>query len=124
MKTAALVGLAGAVGTLCRYFAGVSTQKLGLSRLPYATFAVNVLGAFFIGYLIALAARHGWSERTQSIIVTGFLGGFTTYSAFAYETVTLMQTRSTIAALCYVIATVFIAGIACFGGMLLARATG
>ena len=76
------LALAGALGTLARYGVGVvSTTALGASY-PYGTFFVNVAGSFLFGLLAGLPQM---STEGRIIVLTGFLGGFTTFSAFAAE---------------------------------------
>jgi CrcB protein len=83
--------LAGGLGCVARFLlAGVA--RSWSAAFPAGTLLVNVVGSFLIGLLmIALAGRFSQTPVLQSIIVTGFLGGFTTFSAFSYETVTLFQ---------------------------------
>ncbi len=120
MKTAIYIGFAGALGTICRYLVGVGFQRLGLTRPLYATFAVNILGAFLIGLCISLFVTNtDWSQRVGRVLTVGFLGGFTTYSAFAFETVLLFQNREAFAAIAYVGATLLVATAGCFAGTLL-----
>ena len=81
------LGLAGALGTLARYaFGVVATTAFGTSY-PYGTFLVNVLGSFLFGFLAGLPRI---STEWQIILLTGFLGGFTTFSAFAFENYQLL----------------------------------
>jgi len=84
----ALVMLGGAIGAAARYlvthFSSEATQHLGF---PYGTLLVNVIGSFFVGYVLTWSADHT-HDRWRLLAATGFCGGFTTFSAFAYETVT------------------------------------
>jgi CrcB protein len=117
------IALGGALGTMARFLTGLGLQRALGDRLPYATFAVNVLGSFIIGYTMAhFAARGALDSHVRGALTIGFLGGFTTYSSFAYETVSLLQAGRAAAAAGYVSLTLVLAGLACYGGMLLARA--
>lgn len=119
------IAVGGALGTLARYLAGEGARRALGDGWPYGTMLVNVLGSFIIGYaMIHFSARGQMGTDLRMAITIGFLGGFTTYSSFAYETVTLMQTERMTAAAGYVIGTLVVAGGACFLGMLAARATG
>lgn len=119
--TALYVALAGALGTLSRYGLGLLLARVPL-RFPLPTFAVNVLGAFAIGAAVEyLAGREGVSDGARVAVTVGFLGGFTTYSAFALETVTLLERRHVGAACAYVGLTLLVAGLACALGIGLVR---
>jgi len=79
-----LVMFGGALGSGARY--GVNLLA-GRTTFPWATLTVNVVGSFLMGALVTLAATRAWSNEARLLLTTGFLGGFTTYSAFSYETV-------------------------------------
>ena len=110
------VALGSALGGVGRY---------GLSRLwpwvpggwPTATMTVNLLGSFAIGLLsVVLSARAGGAETARLFWMTGVLGGFTTYSAFALETVTLAGAGEAMRAAAYVVVTVLPCLVAAFAG--------
>ena len=122
MKTALYIAAAGALGSVCRHLAGVGMQSLLGGRLPYGTFLVNVLGSFLIGFSMAIFAIRGQLDSQVRVALTvGFLGGFTTYSSFALETVQMAQNRQLAMAVLYVGATLGVAAAACVGGIALAR---
>lgn len=81
---------AGAVGSGCRYLVSVwSAQRLGVA-FPYGTFIVNASGCFLIAFILRLALGiSSFPETLRIALTTGFLGGFTTYSSFNYETTRL-----------------------------------
>jgi CrcB protein len=87
-----LIGLAGALGTLARYsLTGLAQRILG-SGFPYGTALVNMLGSFLFGVIWSLAeGRLALTSQTRTIILTGFMGAFTTFSTFMFETSGLMQ---------------------------------
>lgn len=76
-----LIGFAGALGTLFRYFLGIYLTSL------FPTFLINLIGAFLIGVIWGSAP----SLTTQKIIIIGFLGGFTTFSSLCFETFSLLK---------------------------------
>lgn len=119
--TALWVAIAGALGSLSRYAVGLAGQRYLGDRFPYGTLAVNLLGCFAIGIVMVLAEARQMDPRIRVAVVGGFLGGFTTYSAFAYETLALAERRSTAAAALYVTLTVAGCFLACGAGLLLAR---
>ncbi|HEU5059942.1 MAG TPA: fluoride efflux transporter CrcB [Kofleriaceae bacterium] len=119
--TALWVAVAGGAGTLARYAVGIAGQRMLGERFPWGTLAVNLLGCFAIGAVMVLAEARQLDPRVRVALVGGFLGGFTTYSAFAYETLALAERRSVALAGLYVGVTVAGCFLACGAGLLLAR---
>ena len=120
----ALVAVGGAAGTGLRYWINaVVPHWVGV---PVATLGINVVGAFLLGVLLELLAESsqdsGWSRRVRLGIGTGGLGGFTTYSALATDTVTLAATHPGWAA-GYALATVIIGAVASLAGIWVSRRT-
>ena len=108
MNSILLVALGGAVGSVARYGLGalVLRQTPGWS-FPLGTFLVNVLGCFVAGLLIGLAEQHDFlTAELRLLLFTGFLGGFTTFSAFGVETVALLQRGQLATAAAYVVLSV------------------
>lgn len=102
-----LVALGGAVGSVCRYLVGVGALRLMGPAFPWGTLAVNVAGSFAIGILAELiVARFGASTELRLLLITGFLGGFTTFSAFALDAVTLFERGASLAAATYLILSI------------------
>lgn len=110
------VALGSALGGVARY---------GIARLwpwvpggwPMATMTANTLGSFAIGLLsVVVAGRAGGAETARLFWMTGVLGGFTTYSAFALETVMLAGAGEAMRAAAYVVATVLVCLVAAFAG--------
>jgi CrcB protein len=90
-----LIGLAGALGTLSRYFVSVSAARLIGAGFPYGTLIVNVVGCFLIALVSQLAISTTLiSPNLRLILTTGFMGGLTTYSSFNYETTSLFRDRA------------------------------
>ncbi|WOV86365.1 CrcB family protein [Sporosarcina oncorhynchi] len=120
MKTELLVGLAGATGAICRI--AISELFTGVLTFPIATLAVNLCGTLLLCALSAGAIRKVSSNvGVQTAIMTGFLGSFTTFSAFSYETVTLFQQGAVWIAIFYSMASIF-GGLAIgFMGMTIGR---
>jgi CrcB protein len=85
------IGCAGALGALARYILGhLVSSRLGTS-FPYGTLIINVTGSLIIGFILALTSRHILNTEAQSIIATGFLGGYTTFSTMSWEGVQLAR---------------------------------
>lgn len=95
MTRVLLIGLAGALGTLSRYFVGVYAGRALGAGFPYGTLIVNVLGCFLIAVVSQLALSTTLISPTlRMTLTTGFMGGFTTYSSFNYETTNLLRERA------------------------------
>ncbi|MBN9033919.1 MAG: protein CrcB [Rhizobiales bacterium 63-7] len=113
-----LVAAGGAVGSVARYLVGVwSVRVLGLA-FPWGTLIVNLVGSFAIGLLAELIARRfNASMELRLLLVTGFLGGFTTFSAFSLDTIALYERGQVTTAAVYVLASVVLSLAATFAGM-------
>ena len=120
--TALAVAVAGAAGTLGRYGATLLGLRWFGPRFPWATLAINVVGAFAVGLVMAsFAARDLLDSRLRIALSAGFLGGFTTYSSFAFETVDLVERRGGALAVAYVAATLVLGIAGCGAGIWLGR---
>lgn len=101
-QTLAMVGFGGALGAMLRYLTGVLILRLvGHGPFPVAILTVNVIGSALMGLFVVAAAQRGLTPLSP-LIMTGFLGGFTTFSAFSLETVTLLERGAIGAAAGYV----------------------
>jgi CrcB protein len=116
-----LICLAGALGTGARYLIGVwASERLG-SGFPYGTLIVNVAGCFSIGAVLETALSAGFSPTLRLTLTSGFLGGLTTYSAFAFETVGLARSGAKSVALANFAVTSVAGLVAVVLGIMLAR---
>lgn len=113
-----LVGAGGALGSMLRYSA---TMLIG-REFPYGTLLVNVLGSLLMGMLAAWQPEK--LHPLRLLLGVGILGGFTTFSAFSLDTITLFQRGETLQAVAYVGASVFISLLALASGMLLMKGIG
>lgn len=96
MRAMLLVGIGGMGGAMLRYLTGALIAHSSLpSRFPWGTLAVNVLGCLLAGVAAALFERlSDWNTESRLLVITGVLGGFTTFSAFGLETLTLLRSGS------------------------------
>lgn len=107
MMTLMQVALGGAIGAAGRYLVGVAaTRVMGLG-FPWGTLAVNVLGSFLMGVLVVSLA-HKDATRLAPFLMTGVLGGFTTFSAFSLDTMAIFERGQHGLALFYVLASVLL----------------
>lgn len=115
------VALAGGLGSLARYAVGAALAS-PTQRWPWGTLAVNLIGAALIGVVVAICAARPDGARLRVYLATGFLGGFTTFSSLALETVTQLQRRAYGSAVAYVAVTVVAGVAACAAGLWLGEA--
>ena len=117
LKNILLVGFGGGLGSIFRYLIGL---LISYKHFPYATLTVNVVGSFFIGVAMAIISKQTQTvEHWHLILVTGFLGGFTTFSAFSWNSLQLIHQQQFIAAFIYVLSTFLLTFAAVFVGYLL-----
>lgn len=105
IPTVVQVALGGAIGASLRYGANVGIGRLLGAAFPWHTLAVNVIGSALMGGLMVLLAHRG-QQQLAPFLMTGILGGFTTFSAFSMDTISLAQRGETALAAGYVLASV------------------
>lgn len=113
------VGVGGALGAMSRY--GIMSL-IGITAFPYGTLIINVVGSFLLGALMEANALHlNLGMNAKAFLVVGFLGSFTTLSAFSMETILLIQKGELGKASVYICSTVAISLIAFVCGMMLLK---
>lgn len=95
IKQIVLVGLGGGIGSILRFLTSVLAAKYYSYSFPLPTFTVNIIGCFLIGLLIGVLGQNVQTDQNlKFLFITGFCGGYTTFSAFAAENITLMQNNN------------------------------
>ena len=115
------VALGGAIGATLRHLSGIAAVRLIGHGFPWGTLFVNVAGSLLMGLLVVALARHG-GTRFSPLLATGILGGFTTFSTFSLDTLTLYERGDAAAAGAYVVASLVLSLAAIAAGLWLARA--
>ncbi len=101
-----IAGLGGFAGTCGRYLTGVAGKKLCGDNYPVGTFAVNVIGCFIIGIFVGLWTRNEMSPLVNALLISGFCGGFTTFSSFSHDSFAMIQKGQWWKFICYIVPTV------------------
>ena len=121
LTTLTLVALGGALGASLRYLTGLGVLRLfGHGDFPVAILTVNVIGSFLMGVFVVAAAHRGLTHLSP-FVMTGVLGGFTTFSAFSLETMTLIERGQLGSAALYITLSVGLSVGALAVGLLAAR---
>jgi CrcB protein len=117
-----LVFVGGGIGSVARYAMATSLQRTFPGSFPVGTFAVNLLGCFAIGLVGALGLeRAAISPEARTFLMVGILGGFTTFSSFAWESLGLLAVRDLLRTSLYVGGSVFFGLVGAFLGRSLGR---
>ncbi len=123
MSNILLVAIGGAIGSVGRYCVGLWATRLAGPNFPWGTLTVNVVGAFAIGLLVEMVARRfDASNEMRAFIVTGILGGFTTWSSFTLDTMVLFERGEVGLSALYLLASLLVSFAAIFAGLALGRA--
>lgn len=122
MKQVLFVGLGGAAGSMLRYLTSVVTLKYYSASFPLATLVVNVVGCFLAGLIFAsITQETADAQNLRVLLLTGFCGGFTTFSAFALENVRLMNSGNLSTAIVYTVVSLVAGLLAAWLGLSVVR---
>jgi len=117
-----LVGAGGAIGSAARYLLSTFVLRLSGSLFPFGTFAVNLLGCIVFGVIAGAAdQRVPLGSAPRAFLLVGVLGGFTTFSSYAFESFALIRDGQFVAATANIVGQVVVGLIALAGGFLLGR---
>lgn len=122
MKPILVIFLGGGIGSVCRYLAGLSITRQLTTPFPAGTFVINITGCFLIGLLYGLADRHAWMNlEWRLFLTTGLCGGYTTFSTFSYESISLIRQGNYVYFLLYITLSVVLGLLATVAGSALIR---
>jgi CrcB protein len=117
MKIVLLVGLGSFIGGISRYLVTLFIQNKFLSSFPFGTLVVNITGCFLIGVIYGFSDRGSMNAEWRIFFATGIMGGFTTFSSFSNETVSMLRDAQYWPAFSYVALSMIIGLAATFGGI-------
>ncbi len=121
MKQVLLVFIGGGIGSVLRYLVG-TFLKTPASGFPWGTFSVNVLGSLIIGILMGITLKNSsLSENQTLLLITGLCGGFTTFSAFAYENQVFLKEGDFTSFLIYTLGSIGMGLTAVFLGLFISK---
>lgn len=121
MKLIWAIGIGSFIGGVARYLLSLLIQNKFLSTFPYGTFVVNIIGCFLIGIIYALSEKGNIHIEWRFFLATGILGGFTTFSSFSLETISLFRESQYGTAFAYIGLSIVIGLLATLGGFLLIK---
>ncbi len=125
MATILAIAVGGGIGSVARYLLTLWCERLLGEDFPYGVFLANIIGSFAIGIcFVFLLERAVLPELARSLLMVGFLGGFTTFSAFSLQTINMLQSGRWPEAMIYVFGSVLLSLFGAWAGMFLARQLG
>jgi len=117
-----MVGIGGAFGSICRYLAQVYIGKYTTLTFPVGTLVVNLTGCFLIGILYSLGSKYAWmTMEWRLFLITGICGGYTTFSSYSLDSITLLRQGNYTYFLVYVLGSVIVGILATVAGAALVR---
>jgi CrcB protein len=118
MYTYLVIAIGGALGSMARYATGIYVGRWFGAAFPWSTLLINIVGSFLIGaFAESFALRWDVSQSTRAFFVVGMCGGYTTFSTFSLDIVTLMNRGEALTAGLYIVASVALGLLALYGGL-------
>jgi fluoride exporter len=122
MKPLLIIGIGGALGSICRYLGQVYIGKWTTLTFPVGTLIVNLTGCFLIGILFGLSSRYAWmTMEWRLFLITGICGGYTTFSSYSLDSITLLRHGNYTYFFVYVLGSVIVGLLATVAGASIVR---
>ncbi len=122
MKQLLIIGLGGFIGSILRFLLSRLNLTIHFFSIPVGTFLVNITGSLIIGFLVGIASKSEIiNVNFHLFLMVGICGGFTTFSSFTLENMTLIQNGQYLSAFIYITASIIIGLVAVFGGYFLSN---
>jgi CrcB protein len=125
LRVVLAIAIGGALGSVARYALNVAIQSRLTDPFPLGIMVINVGGSFLLGFLMRLSLETtGISPELRLFLTTGFCGGFTTFSTFSYDALTLFEAGAIRSAWAYLVGSVGLSVLGAFGGVFVAHQLG